>query len=212
RLIFKDDGPGMTEEVKAKLFQPFFTTKDPGEGTGLGLSVSHSIILEHNGTIEVESKLGIGTSFVIELPIASTSESETETPTVVPVTQSLNRKARILIVDDEPSVRAFIKTILTKNGHTAEGTGNPEEVLSILEQDAYDIIFLDVRMPGISGIELYDRIIQRQPTMKNKVIFVTGDTSSLDVKAYLANHNLLYITKPFDRKTLEDKVITLLSR
>ncbi len=85
-------------------------------------------------------------------------------------------------------------------------------VLQKLEQASYDLICLDSRMPGMSGIRLYEIIISKWPELADKVIFITGDTSDNGIEEYLNNHNLLYITKPFDRKTLEDKVITLLSR
>ena len=81
----------------------------------------------------------------------------------------------------------------------------------MLEQGSYDVIFLDIRMPGMSGMELYDRIIRKQPELTGKVIFITGDTSDASVRENLVSHNLTYMTKPFDRKTIEEKVNALLS-
>ncbi|TFG45006.1 MAG: response regulator, partial [Dehalococcoidia bacterium] len=104
------------------------------------------------------------------------------------------------------AIRSLIKTMLTKDGHTVEETGEPEEVLPKLEQGAYDIIFLDIHMPGMNGIELYETIIQKQPEMTGKVIFVTGDTSSHDIRDYLIQHRLSYINKPFDQATLKIRV------
>lgn len=212
RLIFKDDGPGMTEEVKTKLFQPFYTTKDPGEGTGLGLSMSRAIILEHNGTIEVVSKPSIGTTFVIELPFAPLSESTEKPPVKTPAPKASKRKARVLVVDDEPAIRSLIKTILTRKGHTVEETGKPDEVFIKLEQASYDIILLDIRMPGMSGIELYKNVIKKYPKLGDRFVFITGDTSDSETMAFLNYQNLSYIAKPFSREALEEKVNWILSK
>jgi PAS domain S-box-containing protein len=102
RISFKDDGPGMSPEVIKKLFHPFFTTKGPGEGTGLGLSLSRSIILEHNGTIEIESQPGKGANFIITLPVTPTTEEAiSETTADIAAIPEKVRAARILVVDDE---------------------------------------------------------------------------------------------------------------
>ncbi|WP_226846717.1 sensor histidine kinase [Dehalogenimonas etheniformans] len=108
-LSFSDNGCGMSRETIGKLFQPFFTTKNPGEGTGLGLSVSRSIILEHGGEITVESRPGSGSTFTIELPISAEPEVIEETDpdnSGIPVS---NVKARVMVIDDEPAVRSLIE-------------------------------------------------------------------------------------------------------
>ncbi|MGI2335909.1 MAG: PAS domain S-box protein [Dehalogenimonas sp.] len=210
RISITDDGPGMADKTKAKLFQPFFTTKDPGEGTGLGLSLSFGIIHEHGGTIRAESELGKGTTFIIELPItADTEKEQLSSDTGLPA-PTLSKSARILVIDDEPTIRSFVKAILAKGGHTVDETGAPDEVLPKLKQGGYDLVISDIRMPGMGGTELYKHILKEQPEMKDKVLFMTGDTSSQDVKSFLAQNQLPYLTKPFERRTLEEKVNEIL--
>ena len=208
RMSFRDDGTGMSQETKAKIFNPFFTTKDVGEGTGLGLGLSRSIILDHNGTIEVESEPGKGATFVITLPVSqATDDAESQQPAPNGNTSLENfRKAHILVVDDEDAIRTFLSTILIQCGHVVDSTGDAVKALAKMEQTTYDIIIADIRMPGMGGIELYSSIKEKHPGLASKVIFITGDTSDQNTRDFLEQNNLSYISKPFDRETLLKKV------
>jgi PAS domain S-box-containing protein len=211
RISFRDDGPGMSQEIIKKIFNPFFTTKDPGEGTGLGLSLSRSIILEHNGTIEVESEPGKGANFIITLPVTpTTKEAISETAADISAPPEKVRAAHVLVVDDEDAIRKLVSTILAKNGHTVETTGNAEEALSKLDSKSYDAVLMDIRMPGMSGPELYNNIIVKHPKLSSKCIFLTGDTSDSNTRDFLEQNGLPYITKPFDRETLTQRVNDIL--
>jgi PAS domain S-box-containing protein len=210
RISFRDDGPGMSPEIINKIFNPFFTTKAPGEGTGLGLSLSRSIILEHAGTIGVESEPGKGTNFIITLPVTTKEEAISETKADIIASPEKVRAARILVVDDEDAIRSLVSKILTTSGHTVDTIGDPDVVLLKLENISYDVVIVDIRMPGMSGMELYDKITEKHPELARKVIFITGDTSDLNVGDYLNQHDLPYISKPFDRATLLQKVNGLL--
>jgi PAS domain S-box-containing protein len=210
RVVVTDDGPGIPDEVKDKLFNPFFTTKDPGEGTGLGLPLSQGIIREHGGTLEVESTQGQGTSFIIELPIRLAVD---ENAVLEPVTEDKTTAvppARVLVIDDEPAVRSLMQNILTMDGHHVQLCASPQEAMALLNGETYDLVFSDVRMPGMSGMELHQLMIQTQPEMRGKIAFMTGDTSDTVTREYLQTNNVPYITKPFNRKTLIDKVRQLL--
>ncbi|ADJ26433.1 PAS/PAC sensor hybrid histidine kinase [Dehalogenimonas lykanthroporepellens BL-DC-9] len=209
RVLITDDGPGMSDEVKSKLFQPFFTTKDPGEGTGLGLALSMGIIKEHGGSISVKTVVGKGTTFIVELPMTPVETvSAVENQETQPV--KAIRSAKILVVDDERSVGALIRVILTRQGHEVQECYGPQEALDKLVDNTYDIVILDIRMPGMSGIELLDEIKVRWPKMVSRVLFITGDTSDLSTRTYLNTHNIPYISKPFERHELEEKVNALL--
>lgn len=211
RVSIADDGPGMPKGVQDKLFQPFFTTKNPGEGTGLGLSLSMGIIQEHGGNIGFVSKEGKGTTFNIDLPISSITE-KTEVPEpVVEKVQSV-KTGKILVIDDELSVITFIKAVLMSNGHEVDSIQNPQQALEMLQGNNYDVIILDIRMPGISGIELYETIANRWPEKSGSIIFMTGDASDSVTKEYLNTHRIPYIVKPFEKVTLEDNVNSLLER
>jgi len=208
RITFQDDGPGITRENMRHLFEPFFTTKDVGEGTGLGLSLSRSIVLEHNGKINVVSEFGHGATFIVELPIieALPSEIKTVSPTVK-VEKLITKKDRILVIDDEPIVRALIEKVLTQSGHSVDTIDDAIKAIDKLDAGViYDVILIDVRMPGMSGIELYSRILEKTPKMKNRIIFITGDVMGIDTKAFLTQNNLTYFAKPFNIEALKEKI------
>jgi PAS domain S-box-containing protein len=211
RISFKDDGTGMNEEVKAKLFDPFFTTKEVGEGTGLGLGLSRSIILEHGGTIDAESQPGQGATFIITLPITNPIEKIKDgsaAVTTAPVRKV--KSARILMVDDEEAIRLLVSTILSESQCVVDTTGDAGEALAKLECASYDIVLMDIRMPGMSGMELYARVIDKHPELAAKVIFMTGDSSDLTTRAFLDQKKLKFFAKPFDIETLLQKVNELL--
>jgi PAS domain S-box-containing protein len=210
-LSFKDNGLGMSPETKKKLFTPFFTTKGPGEGTGLGLSLSHSIIVEHGGSIEVESEPGKGATFVITLPIISPEEEKPLDSQAADCAPSeSNKQAHILVVDDEEPIRALIGIILKKTGHLVDSTGNPEEVMSKVESTDYNIIIMDIHMPGLSGMELYRKFSEKNPQLCRKVLFITGDSSDSNTRAFLVRNNLSYIAKPFEKNELLENIKVLL--
>jgi PAS domain S-box-containing protein len=211
-IVVQDDGPGISRENLRRLFEPFFTTKDPGEGTGLGLSLSRSIILEHNGTINVESELRHGATFVIELPITDNSPIETET--VNPVIQSkplVKKNARILVIDDEPSIRELLEKSLSRAGHSVDVITDAASTMEIIDANTtYDVIISDVRMPGMNGLELYTNIVRKMPAMANRIIFITGDVMGADIKAFISSNNIPYLTKPFRLNSLEEMIDNIL--
>jgi PAS domain S-box-containing protein len=209
-ISFRDDGPGISPEAKAKLFNPFFTTKGVGEGTGLGLSLSRSIILDHGGTIEVESESGQGANFIITLPVTPPAEEASLKAAVAAAPTAKTKAARILVVDDEEVIRFLLSTILTQRGHTVHATGDTADALIKLESASYDVVVMDIRMPGLSGMELYRQTTAKYPEMTGKFVFITGDTSDQVIRSFLEENNLPYITKPFDRDTLMKKVNGLL--
>ena len=209
RLSFRDNGPGMTPEVRQKLFQPFFTTKDPGEGTGLGLALSLGIVREHGGEMTAVSAPGEGSEFIIDLPSSAAGAPEA----VSPATDSGNdeysgKLLRLLVVDDEPAVRAMVSRIFGGNGHRVDECDRATGVMDLLADNdyAYDAILLDIRMPGMSGTELFSRILEKHPEQARRVIFITGDTSDLVTRKYLETHSIAYVSKPFDRAALEAAV------
>jgi PAS domain S-box-containing protein len=211
RITFNDNGPGISPANIKRIFEPFFTTKPIGEGTGLGLSLSRSIILEHNGEMFVESLPDKGTTFTILLPIPEKPAILSTPSDTPPKTEAANQKSiRVLVVDDEAAIRKYLTIALTKLGHTVDSTADPDEVFVKLNQTTYDLIFLDIRLPGMSGITLFEKIQERAANLTDKIIIITGDTSSEDVKYFLKQHRLQSISKPFDRQTLERKINEIL--
>ena len=176
RLSFQDDGPGITKENMRHVFEPFFTTKAPGEGTGLGLSLSRSIVLEHDGEMSVESEVGKGATFIVELPMVEALSAEEETATPTPEVKPLAaQNNKILVVDDEPTIRELLEKVLTRMGHKVDVTADAGTAMDkIYAGEAYDLIITDVRMPGMNGIELYSRILEKSPEMKTAPFSLLG--------------------------------------
>jgi len=210
RISFKDDGSGIAKENMDKIFNPFFTTREVGEGTGLGLSMCHGIIAEHNGRIYAESKLGKGATFVVELPIVTKPEQlELAEPEVEEAEEAA--QARILVVDDEPTVLSLVSRVLTGEGHEVETIDNADDALEMIESKRYSLILLDIKMPGMSGTELYKRIHKIAPSLARRILFITGDVIGARTTAFLSRTKAHYIMKPFDAEQLKRAVNRILT-
>jgi CheY-like chemotaxis protein len=194
RVSFHDDGPGIAKANMAKLFDPFFTTREIGQGTGLGLSVCHGIIREHNGRIYVESKLGEGATFVVEIP--SAVEEKQRGLVELAVEEPEVTKGRILVVDDEPMVREFLTKLLVGKGHEVDSIDNASDALTKIKNERYSVILLDIKMPGMSGIELYQRVQQIAKSLARRIIFMTGDVMGIDTRDFLSKTGAHYVAKP----------------
>jgi PAS domain S-box-containing protein len=205
RISFKDNGPGIARENLERIFDPFFTTREVGEGTGLGLSICHGIIAEHKGRMWVESEKGKGATFIVELPIVveptrlEMVEPAGEKPPKAP-------RAKILVVDDEPSTLDFLSRLLTNEGHGVDTVSNAAEAFEMVKNKRYSLILLDIKMPGASGIELYGRMQKIAQSFAERVIFITGDIMGTDTEAFLSRTKAPYLTKPFDVNQLKKKI------
>ena len=209
RISVRDDGPGIARENMDKIFDPFFTTKPVGEGTGLGLSLCHGIIAEHQGRIYAESEPGKGATFIVELPVVVEEREEADTPTGGPVKVA---GARILIVDDEPTILEFLSRLLTSEGHQVETVDNSSDAIEMIKGRRYSLILLDVKMPDMGGIELYQRIKEMAPSLTRRVVIITGDVAGSGTSKFLKENKIPYITKPFDIKLLKQELNRILTR
>src|SRR6266542_4029071 len=204
RLRFADTGTGMPEDVRQKIFDPFFTTKG-AQGTGLGLSVSYSIIERHEGSISVASEVGGGTVFTIDLP-ASVVESETNKTSAVNAGMP---SLAILVVDDEPAVRETLAEMLEVMGHRVLLAESGQSALQALAGDNCDLVFTDLAMPDMDGWETTREIRKRWPEMH--VILVTGyGTGTLPPAGedHLVNG---IIGKPFDFSQISQTITSILA-
>ena len=210
RISFKDDGPGIAQKNIKRIFDPFFTTREVGEGTGLGLSICYGIIAEHNGKIYVRSQSGKGATFIVELPIIPNEEllplAEPAAKPAKPIT------GRILVVDDELSIRQLLRRILVSEGHQVDTVSSAATALNKLSSEEYDLILLDIKLPGMSGIEFYNHLKQIDSPLTERVIFVTGDIMSPDTKKFLTAVKASYIRKPFNIKQLNEAINPILSK
>jgi CheY-like chemotaxis protein len=199
----EDTGCGMSDEVRWRVLEPFFTTKG-SRGTGLGLSVSWGIVKRHGGTIDIESSLGVGSTFVVRLPV-SIEEPAAETPQAVsrPV-----RAARVLIIDDEPEIRAVIRDMLTSVGHTVVEAASGEEGLAYCGRAEVEVILTDISMPGMSGWDVAAECRRRFP--KVPLGFVTGWGENLDPDETLRSGVRFVLSKPFAPIRLQSLVAGVL--
>src|SRR5262249_28153855 len=154
----RDNGPGIAPSALPRVFDPFFSTKNTG--TGLGLSVSYAIVRAHGGDLTVQSELDVGTTFTLKLPTA--------------VEGSAAAPRTVLLVDDDPQVAETLADMLSREGLTVRRAATGGEALTILASEAFDVVFLDVRLPDIPGRDVYARLAAEQPTMARRVVFVTG--------------------------------------
>jgi PAS domain S-box-containing protein len=205
KICVKDNGPGIKPKVMDKIFDPFFTTREVGEGTGLGLSLCYGIVAEHKGKIYAESKPGKGATFIVELPVVT--EVAPPKPAKPDVKKSKKAvKARILVVDDEQAVRDVVNRVLTGEGHKVETADNAADALNKIESKRYKLILVDIKMPGIDGVELYKRIQKINKSLARRVVFITGDIMGADTEKFLSETKVAHIDKPFDAEQLSTEV------
>ena len=210
RVSFKDDGPGIAKNNLDKIFDPFFTTREVGEGTGLGLSICHEIMADQAGTIHAESKPGKGATFIVQLPIVTEQEEpELAEPSVEETVKVAG--ARILVVDDEPVILDFVSRVLTDEGHEVEIADNAEDALRKMKSQRYGLILLDIKMPGMSGTELYKRIQGIAGSLAKRVVFITGDILGAETMDFIDRTQAPCVTKPFDAEQLKKEINRILA-
>jgi len=196
RIEIEDTGGGIPPNLVERIFNPFFTTKPTGSGTGLGLSISLGIVREHEGRIWAENAPQSGARFVVELPIIEPRASG-EFPAVAAV-HPVGDRLRILVVDDEASVRVALQRYLASRGHEVETTASGQDALARLRATTYDAVIVDMRMPDLSGEQLFERLRGDDPAHAERVIFTTGDLVSEQMRRFLDGSGRPCVPKPFE--------------
>jgi len=168
------------------------------------LSLSHGIIAEHKGALYAESKAGQGATFIIELPIVAEEEKIERVEAVEEAGKAIG--GRILVVDDEPTILAFLKRVLGGEGYDVETASSGEEALKRIKSEEYNLILCDIKLPGLSGAEIYEQIGKVAPSLQERVMFITGDVTSGDTEEFLERMKAPYVTKPFDIAKLKEEV------
>jgi signal transduction histidine kinase/CheY-like chemotaxis protein len=202
RVSVTDTGPGIAPDVLPRIFEPFFTTKPVGQGTGLGLSICYSIAQSHNGRLVAESLPGYGATFVLDLPADLDEPIVTEVAAQA-VPPSLSQ-GRVLIVDDEEEVAGVLRDLLEDVRVEVRVVTDGETAWRALTTEGltFDAVTLDLRMPGLSGRTLYERLEKRAPAVAATVIFATGDTVDSETQLFLRRSTRPVLTKPFTRESL----------
>ncbi len=206
RICIEDDGPGIPSDVLPRIFDPFFTTKSPGKGTGLGLSVCHGIVSEHGGQIWVDSQAGEENRFYVQIPVISSDDRTREDSGADMPVPGDTGGARILVVEDEEVLRGMVVRVLGQVGYQVDTSPDGLEALEKINSVRYDLIICDVRMPRLSGIELYKKLSGRSSKMIHRIMFITGDTVSGETVGFIAANDIPYLGKPFEIQELIEKV------
>ena len=201
-----DSGVGISPEARSTIFDPWFTTKPDGVGTGLGLSICHAIVTELEGRIEVDSEPGKGTTFRVFLP---SHEGRPAGPTDVaaPVpTPPAPRRGRVMVVDDEPMIVKIVSALLSPE-HTVVSETQARAALGRIERgERFDVILCDLMMPDVTGMDLYDRIVEIEPEQGRAVLFLTGGAFTAKAREFVARVPNETIDKPFDADELVRRV------
>jgi len=209
-LAVSDGGVGMSQDTIAHIFEPFYTTKASGSGTGLGLSTVYGIVKQSGGYIWVYSEPGHGSTFKVYLPRVDGVLEPTPTPQL-PSLQSQRGTETILLVEDEEAVRELIRTVLTEHGYTVIAARDPKHAIDIAFSDKREIQMLltDVVMPGMSGRELATNVTIRRPGIR--VLFMSGYTDNVITTGGMLEKGIAFLQKPFSPTTLARKVREVLT-
>jgi PAS domain S-box-containing protein len=202
-LTVGDNGPGMSPDVRKRIFEPFFSTKPQGMGTGVGLSLCHGIVTAHEGRIVVVTTEGKGSRFRVVLPFISRPvlpEAGADAPAVPAA------RGRVLVVDDETEIADLIREVLNREGYAVSVAQSGREALVRVQGDSFDVIISDLRMPDLDGPGLWRALKAVRPELADRMIFVTGDTLSGDASRFLREVEAPVMEKPLDLAELRRRV------
>ena len=208
QIVISDTGVGMTQEVRAQIFDPFFTTKDPGRGTGLGLAIVYGIVQNHGGYIDVQSRMGKGSSFSMLLPASPWARPlNHRTPRF---TGEVGGEETILLVDDEEVIRDLGKEVLEDRGYRVLAAADGLQAVAVYKKrfEEIGLIILDVVMPGIGGKETFRRLKRINPRLK--VLLSSGYSAGGEVKEIISQGACGFVQKPYREEELASKVREIL--
>jgi two-component system cell cycle sensor histidine kinase/response regulator CckA len=208
----QDSGSGIPREALGRIFDPFFTTKPVGVGTGLGLSICHGIITNLGGEITVESEMGKGTTFKVVLPSLEPRARPRPQGMLTPAPLNMQRRGRVLVVDDEPGVGKVLRRILKE--HEVEVAAGGRQALERLqrEPDHFDAVLCDVMMPDLGGKDLYEAVRRTHSGLERRFIFVSGGAFTTNAREFLEAIPNPKLEKPFNEPVLRQIVQELVSR
>jgi CheY-like chemotaxis protein len=197
----EDNGPGIAAELAARIFDPFFTTKPAGVGTGIGLAICKDVVQAHGGKLELVNRGMPGTSFRITMPHSGDDQPSVQIPS-----SGQQRSERILIIDDERDVGESLGEILQSMGHSVVVSLSPRDSLAMIEHERFDCVFVDLRMPEMSGEEFILSLLAKNPALAARTILMTGDTVRGPTSLLGATSETPILEKPF---SLEEVVSIL---
>jgi two-component system cell cycle sensor histidine kinase/response regulator CckA len=202
-LSVSDSGIGMPPEVRARIFEPYFTTKDVGKGTGLGLSTAYGIVQQSEGIIQVFSELGLGTTFRIHLP---RSEGDTGASDTTPEAAMPGGSEHVLLVEDDPSVRRSTRETLLRLGYSVTEAASGRAGLALGSDDTrhFDLALCDVILGDMSGPAVYEALRALRPSVR--VLYMSGYADEAIVRTGVLEDGHPFLQKPFSPKELAAKI------
>lgn len=202
-IIVSDTGPGINPDIIDRIFDPYFSTKDVGKGSGMGLAVVQGIVKNHNGAIHIESEPGRGATFSIFFPLGEEKTTSIETVTKE---ELIHGTETILFVDDEISIGKIVKRMLERLGYKVEATTNPVIALELFKSkpETFDLVITDMTMPQMTGVKLSEKIMGIRPDIP--VIICTGYSSLVDEESAKSLGIAAYVMKPIDSKEIAETV------
>jgi len=198
-----DNGSGIAPETRGHIFDPFFTTKGVAEGTGLGLSICRTIIQSAGGSIDAESQVGRGTTFRVKLP--PSKRSYIPLVTQAPPLVYAGARARVVVVDDEPLVGRSIRRALRHHDVQVFSSGK-EAIDALCSAEPFDVVFCDLMMPEVSGMEVFATVVERRPEIASRFVFMTGGAFTQQAREFLKQTHLVCLEKPFELHQIRDLV------
>ncbi|HVH44604.1 MAG TPA: ATP-binding protein [Labilithrix sp.] len=200
RIEIEDTGTGIAPEHLERIFDPFFTTKQLGAGTGLGLSICKGIIDKLGGSIEVESRPGVGTTFTVELPPGMPPSRRPGRTSLTPASKRGARRS-ILVVDDDAHIRRWLERVLAHHEvTTVTSVDAAEQAISVC---SFDVIVCDVMMPDRTGLDMYGVIQRKHPELLSRVVFISGGVFTPKLSSFIENVSNPCLRKPFTKNELE---------
>jgi two-component system NtrC family sensor kinase len=209
-VAISDNGPGIPAALLDRIFDPFFTTKASQHGTGLGLAICYGIANAHRGRIWAESVEGQGATFFVTLPVLAPEPRPAPAVRERPVVEVPAGGCRVLIVEDEIEIAELVARCLESLGLSPAIAHEGHIALRMVEQEEFELILTDLKMPGMSGRDLFAYLGNAKPHLAQRVVFVTGDTVSPETQRFLSECGRPHLAKPFSLEEMESLVLTTL--
>lgn len=205
-----DSGPGITSHHLSRIFEPMFTTRSEQGNRGLGLTISHAIVRDHGGSLEVHSQPGDGAAFTMSFPVTAAVAAPAPTDGSATAGEEATSTRSLLLIEDEVTLRSAIGRFLRNTGYTVDVAEGGSEALDLLADRSYDLILLDLRMKGLTGEQVFEMIESRDPDQARRVVFMTGDLHSATASRFIRMTGRPVLAKPFTLLELETRVAQLI--
>ena len=204
-LTVSDSGPGIPPELADHIFDEFFTTKPPDQGTGLGLPIAAGIVRSFGGTISVGREPGGGAAFRVWLPAGGGARADEAPAAPAAAAVPAPRSLQILVVDDEPLIGSAVRAVLSPP-HTVDVLVRAEDALPAVMSGRYQVVLCDLMMPGMSGMELHEQVQAQRPELARRFLFMSGGTFTDQASRFAARNAPRLIEKPFDLERLQQLI------